>query len=340
MALASAAAEDAAVALQEGNLPSGAMALDVNLDTGTSHGQADRQASAARSAAVAPTLGGAASAAANPALAGAAGDAGAEAPGGGPAERPDDKASLASFLATGKPALHPEKVGKPFDLSQSGTPPQHHDASLLGGAARGGAEVHAQRADEAFDLTLGNLGRDGGLAAGLGTQGDAGRASAAAPQTLGTGANPPPPAQMLTQLLEQIAGRATSLVRQGQHTLQIQLRPEELGRLSLKIVTNHDKVTASFLVESTAVKELLENNVAQLRASLHDQGLRFDGLQVNISNQPRQGFEQQLGSERGPHPGWDRAERLTEAIDPGAQPGGAAAGSLALGHRGVVHLVA
>lgn len=340
-AVASAALpEDADDALHGGNLPSGATPLEVNPDAGTSNGRADRQASAARSAAAGHTFSSAASGATKPTLALASGDAGAEARGGGPAAQPADKAGLGSFSAKGDPALHSDKVGKPFDLSQPGTSPQRHDTSLLDGAARSGAEVHARRADEAFDVTLlGNLGRDGGLAARLSTQGDARGASAAASQTLGTGANPPPPAQILTQLLEQIAGRATSLVRDGQHTLQVQLRPEELGRLSLKIVTDHDKVTASFLVESTAVKELLESNVAQLRASLHDQGLRFDGLQVNVSNQPGQGFEQQLGSERGPRPGWGRAERLAEAIDPGAPSGGAAAEALAPSHGGIVHLV-
>lgn len=86
----------------------------------------------------------------------------------------------------------------------------------------------------------------------------------------------------------------------------ISLFPEQLGQVDVRITLHNGVVTAMFVADNAAGKEVLENQLAQLRTALQNQGLQVDKLQVSQSglqsgmfqdhrgqSQPQQNFTRQ-----------------------------------------------
>ncbi|QAY65603.1 flagellar hook-length control protein FliK [Paenibacillus protaetiae] len=61
---------------------------------------------------------------------------------------------------------------------------------------------------------------------------------------------------------------------------KIQLTPEHLGKLDLRISVQNGQLTAIFHADSAAAKDMLDNQMAQLRSALQAQGLTVDKLEV------------------------------------------------------------
>jgi len=61
---------------------------------------------------------------------------------------------------------------------------------------------------------------------------------------------------------------------------KLKLTPEHLGQVDIRIVMNNGVLTAQFIADSPAAREMLENQMAQLRASLSGQGLQVERLEV------------------------------------------------------------
>lgn len=75
-------------------------------------------------------------------------------------------------------------------------------------------------------------------------------------------------------------------LQQGERTEMIlQLRPEELGKVELKIEVHKDVVIAKFDVASNMVKETIETNLADLKSSLKDKGFSDMTFDVNVSKE-------------------------------------------------------
>lgn len=82
------------------------------------------------------------------------------------------------------------------------------------------------------------------------------------------------------------------MVRSGErHVMEVELKPEHLGRLTIRVARSPDGVTARFEVQSHATKVLVERNLENLRHTLEEQGIRLGGLGVDIGQdrgRPRQ----------------------------------------------------
>jgi len=92
---------------------------------------------------------------------------------------------------------------------------------------------------------------------------------------------------LMTQVLE---GLNLKTWRAGQRELRIQLHPPELGRVHMKIGLENHQVVLRIDVDNPFVKDLIENNLGQLRQSLQDQGLRMDQCAVTVSDHDQPGF--------------------------------------------------
>ncbi len=90
-----------------------------------------------------------------------------------------------------------------------------------------------------------------------------------------------------TAILEQIKeAMMKAPLRQGERSEMIlQLKPEELGKVELKIEVHKDTVIAKFDVSSTIVKETIESSLADLRSSLKDKGFNDMAFDVNVSKE-------------------------------------------------------
>jgi flagellar hook-length control protein FliK len=95
------------------------------------------------------------------------------------------------------------------------------------------------------------------------------------------------------ELFSQIVEHAKVVVNNGGSEMEINLKPEHLGKLQLKVTIENDVVTAKFFAESQQVKEIIESNLSQLKRNLQENGMQVDTIMVSVGNhQGNEGFDQ------------------------------------------------
>ncbi|XEC97112.1 flagellar hook-length control protein FliK [Paenibacillus tarimensis] len=80
---------------------------------------------------------------------------------------------------------------------------------------------------------------------------------------------------------------------------KLSLFPEQLGQVDVRITVHNGQVTALFMTESGLAKEMLDNQIAQLRSALQQQGLQVDKLEVAQSGIHSQLFKDGRHSGQG-----------------------------------------
>jgi flagellar hook-length control protein FliK len=92
-------------------------------------------------------------------------------------------------------------------------------------------------------------------------------------------------------IFDQILGKAKVTLAKGKSEMELELKPESLGKLTLKIVTEKGSVVAKVIAENHQVKQLLELSMNELKESLESQGIKLEGFQVDVEqkkeNEPR-----------------------------------------------------
>ena len=80
-----------------------------------------------------------------------------------------------------------------------------------------------------------------------------------------------------TQIVEQ-----ARLIRSAQNTeMVINLKPEHLGELTLRISVNHSgALTANFYSDNAQVRAIIDNSLVQLRQELNNAGIKVENVQV------------------------------------------------------------
>ncbi len=106
-----------------------------------------------------------------------------------------------------------------------------------------------------------------------------------------------------TQLVvPQVVRGLATLVSEGISEMRLQLMPEDLGEIEVRVRTSEGVVRAELMVQNPEVKQLLDQQLDRLRQALHQQGLDLRGFDINLSadgRQPdrsRQGAQPQGGS--------------------------------------------
>ncbi|MBW5444572.1 hypothetical protein GE107_00640 [Cohnella sp. CFH 77786] len=66
----------------------------------------------------------------------------------------------------------------------------------------------------------------------------------------------------------------------GTSEAKISLHPEHLGQVDIKITIQNGLMTAQFVTENGAARDMLETQLSQLRAALQGQGLQVDKMEV------------------------------------------------------------
>jgi flagellar hook-length control protein FliK len=87
----------------------------------------------------------------------------------------------------------------------------------------------------------------------------------------------------------------------GTHEAKILLHPEHLGQVDIRIMIQNGQLTAHFVTENGAARDLLENQLSQLRTALQGQGLQVDRMDVvqQSSTSASASFFQQNGRQPG-----------------------------------------
>lgn len=81
-------------------------------------------------------------------------------------------------------------------------------------------------------------------------------------------------------LLNQVSRQIIRLRNAGEKELTLQLKPPHLGRMKLNIEHTSGGIRVGIVVESSAARDMLLANSHDLKASLSDQGLRLDRIDV------------------------------------------------------------
>lgn len=89
------------------------------------------------------------------------------------------------------------------------------------------------------------------------------------------------------ELLDQIIEKAQTTITPDKSEIVLDLKPDSLGKLTLKVVTENGILTAKFIAESQQVRDVLETNMQLLKDSLQKQGLDVQSFSVSVRQDSR-----------------------------------------------------
>ena len=92
-------------------------------------------------------------------------------------------------------------------------------------------------------------------------------------------------------LINQIARNVRVTISATETSMEMQLNPENLGKIYLNVSEKEGVVRAQIAAQNAAVKEALETQVMELRQSLNQQGIKVDAIEVTVATHE---FEQNL----------------------------------------------
>lgn len=91
----------------------------------------------------------------------------------------------------------------------------------------------------------------------------------------------PVPAEKFAETMkDMMVNQFNVKTKDGLSEATISLAPAHLGQVDIRIAVHNGQLTAVFVAESSAAKDMLENQLAQLRSQLQTQGLQVDRLEV------------------------------------------------------------
>ena len=84
------------------------------------------------------------------------------------------------------------------------------------------------------------------------------------------------------EIINQIVRKAEIIFNDVQSEMRMQLEPENLGKLTLKIAVEKGLITAKFSTESYEVKQIIESSFNELKDMLQEKGLLIQNLSVSV----------------------------------------------------------
>lgn len=102
--------------------------------------------------------------------------------------------------------------------------------------------------------------------------------------------------QMKENFQRLVQSAKLNIVENGKSEATLRLNPRELGRVSLRITVEDDKVQGKILVESDQVRKLFAGDLEQLRKDFKEQGLDLQSLIVESEDSLRMSWDGQDSS--------------------------------------------
>ena len=107
------------------------------------------------------------------------------------------------------------------------------------------------------------------------------------------------------QIMEQIVQQVRVTISNEVKTMEMQMNPENLGKVYVNISSEEGVVNAQFRATNEIVKEALETQIATLRESLNQAGVKVDAIEVTIAShefernleQNQQNSEEQMNAQ-------------------------------------------
>ena len=86
---------------------------------------------------------------------------------------------------------------------------------------------------------------------------------------------------IMNQLIDSIRVNVTA----DTSSMELQLTPENLGKINLTVVAKDGQITASITAQNDLVKAVIESQLIQLKETLANQGLKVTDVEVTVANQ-------------------------------------------------------
>jgi len=94
-------------------------------------------------------------------------------------------------------------------------------------------------------------------------------------------------------VLRQVADGVETMTRSGQNTLRLQLNPENLGKIDLRMTLSKEGMLVTLLTDTQTTSSMLSQHLAELRTTLTEAGVTLAGLSVNSGNIGGQSLSQE-----------------------------------------------
>lgn len=91
-------------------------------------------------------------------------------------------------------------------------------------------------------------------------------------------------AVMYREIVDQIVQQIRVVIRPDQTSMNMQLMPENLGRVYVNMTAKNGVVTATFLVQNEMAKEAIEANLEVFKQNLNQQGTKVEAVEVDVSD--------------------------------------------------------
>lgn len=91
-----------------------------------------------------------------------------------------------------------------------------------------------------------------------------------------------------SNLIRQIIDSVKIMNSQTAQSMEIQLNPQNLGKLSINVLARNGQVTAEIIVQNEQVKKALETQMVSLKENLESQGIKVDAVEITYASH---GFE-------------------------------------------------
>lgn len=106
------------------------------------------------------------------------------------------------------------------------------------------------------------------------------------------------------EVVDQVINKIKVTDADNLKSIEIRLEPEQLGKLTLKVVMENGVLTAKLIAESEKVKAAIESNISELKDSMLEQGINITAVDVSVDSEAQgeqgnqEGFEAALRSKR------------------------------------------
>jgi len=84
------------------------------------------------------------------------------------------------------------------------------------------------------------------------------------------------------EIIKQFIDKASVSITEDKTEMVLNLKPDHLGKISLKVATENGIVTAQMVAENQQVKEIIETNLNVLKDALEKQGITVQQFSVSV----------------------------------------------------------
>jgi flagellar hook-length control protein FliK len=98
--------------------------------------------------------------------------------------------------------------------------------------------------------------------------------------------------------IREVIKQAQVMLRKGGGEMKLEMSPEGMGKVHLRVAVENGQVNLQMITESDAAKKLLENGLHELKAGLAAHRLHVEHAQVEIGREIQKQMDQQASQEQ------------------------------------------